>query len=341
MPSRWNELHALADRLRAAALGDRGRETRHAEELDDPARDPRLLLQPRRRLHRALGDPHLGAFLRQRPRPGDVPAADPRRLHRRLADALRLARPGAALDQRLRRGQPRERAGCQQSPARRRRRRGLRRHHVAARRRGRHRAQGLGRRALLQPRLLALHDRAGRDPAGRRGAAVEARPARPRAPADARRPRPRPRARRARLGGADRAVDGGADRGGARRLAGVRGTFGARRPGEARRGAAPSSRSAGSPACRAPTGARRWRTPASASASSASPRSGPGRSRTSVPSAPARASPSVPTPSRSPRSSSDPRAELHRRDRHGGGDAERPRGDDASTPRSGSTRCRE
>ena len=81
--------------LRAAALGDRRREARHAEELDDPARHPRLLVQPRRGLRRALGDPHLGAFLRQRPRPRHVPAADPRRLHRRLADALRLAGPGS------------------------------------------------------------------------------------------------------------------------------------------------------------------------------------------------------------------------------------------------------
>ena len=46
------------------------------------------------------GDPHLGAFLRQRPRPGDVPAPDPRRLHRRLADALRLAGAGAAVERR-------------------------------------------------------------------------------------------------------------------------------------------------------------------------------------------------------------------------------------------------
>ena len=43
-PGRERELHALADRGRAAALGHRGREARHAEELDHPARDPRLLL---------------------------------------------------------------------------------------------------------------------------------------------------------------------------------------------------------------------------------------------------------------------------------------------------------
>ena len=172
----------------------------------------------------------LGAFVRERPRPRHVPAPDPRRLHRRLADALRRARRDPALDHRLRPRQPRERPRRQQPPARRRRRRRLRRHHVAARRRGRHRPQGLGRRALLQPRLLALHDRAGRDPAGRRGAALEARPPRQGAPPDARRPGPRARARRARLGDADRPVDGGAGRGGARRLAGVRRALGARRP---------------------------------------------------------------------------------------------------------------
>ena len=50
-------------------------------------------------------------------------------------------------------GQPRERARRQQPAARRRHRRRLHRHDVAARRRGRDRAQGLGRRAVLRPRL--------------------------------------------------------------------------------------------------------------------------------------------------------------------------------------------
>ena len=50
------------------------------------------------------------ARLRQRPRARRLPALDPRRLHRRLADALRLARAAAALDGGLRDGQPRERA---------------------------------------------------------------------------------------------------------------------------------------------------------------------------------------------------------------------------------------
>ena len=42
-PGRERLVHALARRHRPAALGDRGREARRAEELDHPARDPRLL----------------------------------------------------------------------------------------------------------------------------------------------------------------------------------------------------------------------------------------------------------------------------------------------------------
>ena len=85
-------LHAVAGLLRAPALGDRRREARRAEELDDPARDPCLLLQPRRRLHRPLGRHHLGAFLRQRPRARRLPSPHPRRLHRRQP---RRSTPGA------------------------------------------------------------------------------------------------------------------------------------------------------------------------------------------------------------------------------------------------------
>jgi cytochrome c-type biogenesis protein CcmF len=66
--------------------------------LDDPARDPRLLVQPDRRLRGALGHHHLGACLRHRPRARRVPAVDPRLLHRRIADALRLARADAEVE---------------------------------------------------------------------------------------------------------------------------------------------------------------------------------------------------------------------------------------------------
>ena len=51
----------------AAALGDRGREARRAEELDDPARDPGLLAVAARHLPGALGRADLGARLRRRP----------------------------------------------------------------------------------------------------------------------------------------------------------------------------------------------------------------------------------------------------------------------------------
>ena len=50
---------------RAAALGDRGREARRAEELDHPARDPRLRAVADRHLPGALGRADLGARLRQ------------------------------------------------------------------------------------------------------------------------------------------------------------------------------------------------------------------------------------------------------------------------------------
>ena len=70
---------------RPPPLRDRGREARHAEELDDPPRHPRLLLLPRRRLHRPLGHHHQRPRLRRRPRARRLPPLDPRRLHRRLA----------------------------------------------------------------------------------------------------------------------------------------------------------------------------------------------------------------------------------------------------------------
>ena len=52
---------------RTAALGDRGREARHAEELDHPARDPGLLALAARHLPGPLGRADLGARLRHRP----------------------------------------------------------------------------------------------------------------------------------------------------------------------------------------------------------------------------------------------------------------------------------
>ena len=58
------------------------------------------------------------------------------RLHRRLADALRLAGAGAALDGGVLDRQPRERAGGQQPAPRRRDAGGVLRHHLAAARRG-------------------------------------------------------------------------------------------------------------------------------------------------------------------------------------------------------------
>ena len=67
-PGRECLLHALAHRRGAAAFRDRRGKARGAEELDDPARDPRLRLLADRHLHRALGRADLGPRLRQRPR---------------------------------------------------------------------------------------------------------------------------------------------------------------------------------------------------------------------------------------------------------------------------------
>ena len=237
---------------------------------------------PRRRLHRPLGHPHQRARLRRRPRARHLSALDPRRLHRRLAAPLRLAGAGAALGRRLRRGQPRERARRQQPPPRHRHPRRLLRHHVAAPRRGPDRAQGLGRPALLQPRLHPLHDGARGRPAALRPPALEARQPRAapcascarrsRSPSRSRRwsGRCRPAARCSRPS-APRSPPGWCSAPAPTSPA----ASGSGRPAPARRCAARAT-------CRAPTGARRWRTPASASRSGASPRSPPGRSRTSA-----------------------------------------------------------
>ncbi len=86
-------LHALADRRRAAAFRHRGGKARGAEELDDPAGDPRLRLLADRHVHRALGRDHLGPCLCQRPRARRVHPDDPGRVHGRRADAVRRCAP--------------------------------------------------------------------------------------------------------------------------------------------------------------------------------------------------------------------------------------------------------
>ena len=110
-------LHALAGRHGAAALGDRRREARRAEELDHPAGDHHLLAVAGRHLPGALGRADLGACLRRR--------SGARRLHpaaaagrdRRLADALCGARAGAEGRRPVRADLPRGRAGAQQPAA--------------------------------------------------------------------------------------------------------------------------------------------------------------------------------------------------------------------------------
>ncbi len=76
--------------IAAALLHSRHRrgKARGAEELDDPAGDPRLRLLADRYVHRALGCADLGPCLRQRPRARGLHPADPGRLHGRGADAL-------------------------------------------------------------------------------------------------------------------------------------------------------------------------------------------------------------------------------------------------------------
>ena len=59
-------LHAVAGRHRADPFVDRGREARHAEKLDHPARDHHLLAVAGRHVPGALGRADLGARLRRR-----------------------------------------------------------------------------------------------------------------------------------------------------------------------------------------------------------------------------------------------------------------------------------
>ena len=111
-------VHALARRHRAPALGDRGGEARCAEELDHPARDPGVLVEPARHLPGALRRAHLGARVRGRPRPRRVRARSARHRRRRLARALCLARAGAAGARRVRPDLARKRPAAQQPAAR-------------------------------------------------------------------------------------------------------------------------------------------------------------------------------------------------------------------------------
>ena len=62
------ELHAVAGGDRAAAFGAGDGEAQRAQDLDHPARDPRLLALAARHLPRALGRAHVGAHLRHRSR---------------------------------------------------------------------------------------------------------------------------------------------------------------------------------------------------------------------------------------------------------------------------------
>ena len=80
---------------RAAPFGGRRREAQRPEDLDHPSRHPRLLAVAGRHLPGALGRAHLGACLRRRSGARRLHPGDPLPLHRRRADALRLA--GAAL----------------------------------------------------------------------------------------------------------------------------------------------------------------------------------------------------------------------------------------------------
>ncbi len=86
---------ALAHRHGAAALRDRGGEAGSAESLVGTARHRHLLAQPVRHLPGPLRRPQLRALLRRGPGSRPVPPGAARPHHRRLAAAVRGARPGA------------------------------------------------------------------------------------------------------------------------------------------------------------------------------------------------------------------------------------------------------
>ena len=250
--------------------------------------------------------------------------------------------PGPALRHRLRHRQPRERPRRQQPPPRRRHLRRLLRHHVAAPRRGPHRAQGLGRPALLRPRLHPLHGRARRRSCPlfatlpwKRGSLA----ARHAAALGRRSPS------RVALGALVWALQTGgsmlAPIGAALAAWLVLGAL-ADLAGRVRLGAGrlPPRRCAGRATCRAPTGARRSPTPASASRSSASPRSPPGRSRTSALVQPGERFPVAGYELRFDGVDRRPRPELRRRARHRHRLPRRPRRSRRCTPRSASTTSR-
>ena len=112
-------------------------------------------LSPDGDLPGALRRAHLGACLRRRSRARHLHPRHHGHLHRRRADAVRLARAAVAARRPVRADQPRGRARPQQSPAHHGLRRRVRRHALSARARGADRRQDLGRAALLQSHLRA------------------------------------------------------------------------------------------------------------------------------------------------------------------------------------------
>ena len=173
---------ALADRHRAAALGDRGGEARGAEGLDRAAGDRHLLAVSLsgtflvrsgilNSVHAFANDPARGVFIL-----GLLGAGD-----RRLAAAVRAARAGAGAGRPVRADLARGRAGAEQHPA------VLASppwcitgtHVSAVRRPAVRRTRSRVGRAVLQRDRAAAGDPGVRGDDGRADAAVEARAARP------------------------------------------------------------------------------------------------------------------------------------------------------------------
>ena len=174
-PGRERLVHAVAGRHRAVAFGDRRREARRAQNLDDPARHHHLLAEPPRHLPGALRGVDLGPRLRLRPAARRLHplAAEP--LYRRRAAAFCLARAAARRRRPVRADFARGRAVAEQSAADDRGRDGLPRHALSAVPRCRRASEGIGRPALLHDDLCADHGPAADRDGGRAAAAVEAR----------------------------------------------------------------------------------------------------------------------------------------------------------------------
>ena len=198
-PGRECVADAVARRHGAVAFRRGHGKARRAQSLDHPARHHRVLAVADRHLPGALGRAHFGARLRHRSDARHFHPRHSRRLHRRRAGALRLARAVAQTGRPVRADLARGRAGLQQSVPD----VGLcdrfRRHALSAGARSFDRRQDFRRPAVLQRDLRPAVHSADAGDAVRAAARLEARRYRQRGATPARRRGAGRRRRRRRL----------------------------------------------------------------------------------------------------------------------------------------------